>query len=317
MSRALGAAHREANRGMRPDDSEGGSKTNKKGEERKRTEIFRVVSVQVIPWGTTLVDGVRQLPEDAARVPDRVQIQTAQQDGLAVVNNKDGIAFDRDASREDVKSQLRGLIPGPFAWFDGLEEEADDTDVWYLATAVKQKLVLVPDSSCPDGATLDFNKGNTTNGFWNCRIFIVPRDPIPIELLREWAGPKSMSYRAVDESDPDASVSDSEKIPVKNNKRLFSFSSDEQDEKPAKKKKKGSSKRKWSRGSAEIGDKSQDPIIDLTADDTRTSTNTPDFLRAIPKPLPMREDPPSPGRSELHHDPKLGNPYDRNITFEF
>ncbi|KAJ7794220.1 hypothetical protein B0H13DRAFT_2393462 [Mycena leptocephala] len=43
----------------------------------------------------------------------------------------------------------------------------------------------------------------------------------------------------------------------------------------------------------------------------------PDFFRDPPSSPPTQEDPVSPGRSEPHHDPPLGNPYDKNIKFEY
>ncbi|KAJ7642356.1 hypothetical protein DFH06DRAFT_1477540 [Mycena polygramma] len=128
--------------------------------------------------------------------------------------------------------------------------------------------------------------------------------------------------RAVDEPDEDAFSSTAEtdgdeQITRKKNKRLFSLPSDEDKEKPPKKKK-ALAGRRWSRGSGSVGEDmdvdSGSPVIDLTAEDTRS---TPDFLRAVPKSPPAPANPPSPGRPETHHDPTLGDPYDKNATFEF
>ncbi|KAF7334666.1 hypothetical protein MVEN_02297100 [Mycena venus] len=336
-SSALSAAHREANQGMRPTSDS--SVTNKKGKasDRKTTEpkkkIFKAVSVQVLACGTVVIDGARQLPEDSNKVPDRIQTQTAQLDNLAVVDSQ-GIVFDCDASHEEIEEQLTDLLPLPFNYFARLKHELGKRP-WYLAAAVKGKLVIVPseDTAGPDGATLDFNKGTGTAGYRNSKIWIVSRDPIPVELLREWA-PSSSSYRESQVNDgdleedlfsSDTESATNERIPAMNKRRLSSrTSADEEDnseEEPPKKKKKLSSK-KWTRGLDILNDEVAHEImdsqfIDLTADEARTSRSTPDFLRNPPKSPPPRENPASPGRSEPHYDPTLGNPYDKNISFKF
>ncbi|KAJ7195164.1 hypothetical protein B0H12DRAFT_1082245 [Mycena haematopus] len=182
-------------------------------------------------------------------------------------------------------------------------------------------------SAGPDGATLDFNKGTGTTGYRNSRIFIVSRDPISVDLLREWA-PNSSSYKESHSNDDDSEevtfLSDAEsitneRIPAMNKRRLSSRTSAEEDgsdEEPPKKKKKLSSK-KWIRSLDILNDEVAHEIrdsqfIDLTEDEARTTRSTPDFLRNPPKSPPA-----SPGRSEPHYDPTLGNPYDKSISFEF
>ncbi|KAF8209153.1 hypothetical protein K438DRAFT_1960885 [Mycena galopus ATCC 62051] len=325
-SSALSAAHRESNQGMRPESAGASGSKNKKGKGKEKRNTFKVVSVQVIPCGTKVINGVRHIPEEFNQIPDRVQTQTAKIDNLAVVDSQ-GIVIDRDASHEEVVEHFTQLLPHPFEHFARVEEEADDGErAWDLATPVKNKLVIVPlDSDGPDGSTIDFNKGTATTGFRNSRVFIVSRDPIPVELLREWAGPSSSSYNLNDDDSGVLSDADSnnEHIPSINKRRLSSRTSDDDDaeseEKPRKKKKQVSSK-KWTRGIEILNDAtaqeiSGSPFIDLT-DDARMS-HAPDFLRNMPKSPPAREDPPSPGRPEPHHDPTLGNPYDKSVTFEF
>ncbi|KAJ7158391.1 hypothetical protein C8R43DRAFT_1124986 [Mycena crocata] len=343
---SLTAAHREANRGMRPPTaSASGSKTvtvkKGKGKERKRDEdIFKVVSVQVIPGGTEFVNGGLQIPKKYSRVPDRVETQKAEVDGLAVVN-VEGFRFRRSASHEDIVDQLTELLQRPFDYFARIQEEAGlDEPAWCLATSLGKKLTIVP-SIHPDGRVIDFNKGNATTGYRHNRIFIVSREPIPADLLKEWEGPESSSFRRPasvhdDESEVAGSASDedniSEQIPAKNKRRLFSRSSDEEDnsEKPLKKKKAvitESSVKKWTRQltalnneldeiaklDEEIGKLKDSEPIDLT----ESRPSTPDFLRAVPKSPPSFEDPPSPGRPEVFYDPTLGDPYDKNQTFVF
>ncbi|KAJ7733824.1 hypothetical protein B0H14DRAFT_3517281 [Mycena olivaceomarginata] len=320
---------------MRPaDGGGGGSKPSKKGKgkNKKKQDIFKVISVQVIPWGTVVVGGVRQLIGDSAKIPDRVQTQTAKLDGLAVVNSK-GISFECDTSHEEVVAALTELLPLPFDYFKTCEAEAEQP-AWDLATPVKHKLVIVPsDSERPDGLVLDFNKGTGTAGYRNSRIFIASRDPIPIELLREWAGPNSSSFKQSPTSDDGSEVKeymsdDSEDftshefIPRANKRRISSCNSgDEDDEKPLNKKHKMSSK-KWVRSPEIFNDETAreimgEPFIDLTEDVHTSRHSTPDFLRKPPRSPPPREDPPSPGCSEPHHDPTLGNPYDQAVEFTF
>lgn len=133
------------------------------------------------------------------------------QKGLAVVKTN-GLEFDRNASHEDVVESLTELLPSVFGYFARIQ--GDGQPAWCLATPLRNKLRIVP-SSHPDGAVLDYNKGNGTTGFRNNRIFlgkhllfqslfcqpsgIVTIDPVPAELLREWkaewAGANKSSFR--------------------------------------------------------------------------------------------------------------------------
>ncbi|KAJ7667776.1 hypothetical protein DFH06DRAFT_1322346 [Mycena polygramma] len=167
-----------------------------------------------------------------------------------------------------------------------------------------------PHEIFPVNATTSPCPSTSTTGFRNNQIFIVPRNPIPTELLREWASPKLVSYRQSrapsDEPDEDAFSSAAEtdgdeQITHKKNKRKPWRDVDGL-EGPAV----------WVKTWMLTATGS--PVIDLTAEDTRS---TPDFLRAVPKSPPAPANPPSPGRPETHHDPTLGDPYDKNATFEF
>ncbi|KAK7027202.1 hypothetical protein R3P38DRAFT_2777268 [Favolaschia claudopus] len=305
--------------------------TNGRGRELK------VVSIQVLPCGT-FVD------KEHHAVPNKVAIQQAKIDNIAVVNNTEGIVVDRDATYADVVDLLNDLIPLPFAYFSRVETEQEGFEpVWYLLTPVKGRLVVVPSdngSLGPDGAALDFNKGNSTTGFRNSRIFIASRDPVPIELLREWAPSTSPTYKQhdidegkwrrliqidyfslpIEEVEEASADSDVEQyIPTRKNKRRLSSSrevavgaeSGSDNERPHKRRKALS--KTWTR-SPEVSD---DDFIDLTLDNASNTRSTPDFLRKPPRSPPPREDPASPGRSEIHVDATLGNPYDKNAKFEF
>ncbi|KAJ7436837.1 hypothetical protein FB451DRAFT_1193633 [Mycena latifolia] len=327
---SLSAANRESNRGMRS-SSEGGSKVIKKGKEKKRDssggDIFKVLSVVVIAGGTEFVkrngERVLEIVEGADKVPDRVQTQTAVLNGLAVVN-AEGIQFDRTASHEGIVEVLADLLPLPFTYFARVQQEAEDDDepAWCLATPVRNRLVIVP-SSHPDGAIFDFNKGNATTSFRNNRIFIVARSAIPADVLREWAGQNTSSFRKpIGSDDKSASEAESgnedevpspERIPAINKRRLFSRSSSDEDEAvepPKKKQNKASSGqgRKWLRDSSP----KTSTFIDLTTDDTRKLT--PEFRHP---PSTAVKALPSPEKFEPFNDPTLGNPYDRNTTFYF
>ncbi|KAJ7704740.1 hypothetical protein B0H16DRAFT_1747468 [Mycena metata] len=280
------------------------------------------------------------MPEQYRAVPDRIETQSAELDGLAIVKTQ-GIKFDREADHEEIIAAFTKHLPLPFAYFDRIQREAgNDEPVWYLASALKKQLVIVP-SDRPDGSVVDFNKGNATTGFRNNRIFIVSRAPIPADLLQEWAKTTPSSFRqslAADtkESGSDVVMSDEsgdddsdqpspEKIPEKNKRRLFSRSSDEEEvkEKPAKKKKASTISTKWTREPEILNDNTAHEImgssefIDLTSDEVRTSASTPDFLRTTPRSPPVREAPPSPGRPDDFDDTGLGNPYDKDMKFIF
>ena len=116
---------------------------------------------------------MRQLPEDSNNVPDRIETQTAQLDNLAVVDSSQGIVFDLDADHEETEERLTDLLPLPFYYFAQKKRESGKQS-WFLVTAVKGKLVIVPSegSSGPDGASLNFNKGTGTTGFRSSKIFI-------------------------------------------------------------------------------------------------------------------------------------------------
>ncbi|KAJ6481612.1 hypothetical protein DFH09DRAFT_1107512 [Mycena vulgaris] len=159
------AANKEANQGMRP-LSDGPSKSKLKGKEKagKRNSsgtYFKVVSVFVVAAGTEFVNESLQIVDGSDKLPNRVDIQNAELEGLAVVN-ANGIDFDRTASHEDVITHFLDLLP---------LMPGNDEPTWYLAAPVGRKLVIVP-SAHPDGAVLDFNKGNGTTGFRNNHLFI-------------------------------------------------------------------------------------------------------------------------------------------------
>ncbi|KAJ6476125.1 hypothetical protein C8R45DRAFT_1102414 [Mycena sanguinolenta] len=296
-SLAFSAANRESNCGMRSGSGNSQSKVSKKGKGKAvKREMFKVMSVHIIPSGTVVVNNVRQLPKGSDKIPDRAQAQAAQLQGLAVVKNNDGISFERDASHEEVVIILSDLLPRPFEYFREREEETGEP-AWDLATPIKQKLVIVPsdDSERPDGLTIDFNKGPGTSGFQNSRIFIgiLPR-PNPAEFLRDWASPNSFLLKEdQDESDVDdyklGSESDNHEIaPLKNKRRLSSRHSDEEDdfdvdERPSKRTKNESSGKRWTRAPEIMNDREiGEECIDVTVDDAQTARSTPDFLRKPP-----------------------------------
>ncbi|KAJ7718286.1 hypothetical protein B0H16DRAFT_1740173 [Mycena metata] len=330
---------------MRPPTTEEGKSKKGKGKEssskRDRSgNTFKVVSLQSRRIsGDKQSPRVLQMPEQYRAVPDRIETQSAELDGLAIVKTQ-GIKFDREADHEEIVAAFTKHLPLPFAYFDRIQREAGNNEpVWYLASALKKQLVIVP-SDRPDGSVVDFNKGNATTGFRNNRIFIVSRAPIPADLLQEWAKTTPSSFRqslaadtSEEESGSDVVMSDGsgddddddqpspEQIPQKNKRRLFSRSSDEEEvkEKPAKKKK----ATKWTREPEILNDNTareimgSSELIDLTSDEVRTSTSTPDFLRTTPRSPPIREAPPSPGRPDDFDDTGLGNPYDKDMKFIF
>lgn len=94
------------------------------------------------------------------------------EEGLAVLDPTKGIQFDSAASHEDIVEWLLELLPLPFTYLAHVQQETNDGDpAWRVATALRNKLVIAP-SSHPDGAVLDYNKGNATTNWKNHQIFI-------------------------------------------------------------------------------------------------------------------------------------------------
>ncbi|KAJ6626524.1 hypothetical protein B0H10DRAFT_1941820 [Mycena sp. CBHHK59/15] len=180
MLGGLVAANRESNRGMRPPSESQNQSKNLKGKGKKwdsntTNTKFKVLSVTVIPHGTTFVDGILQLPEGHDKVLDRVQIQIAVLNGLAVVK-PEGIEIDRSWSHKDLVEAFHNLLPLPFEYFDKVQRDADPDDEsawqpWLLATVVQRKLAIAP-ITYPQGSDVEFNKGNSTTGFRNCCVFL-------------------------------------------------------------------------------------------------------------------------------------------------
>ncbi|KAJ7031182.1 hypothetical protein C8F04DRAFT_1263212 [Mycena alexandri] len=328
----LAAANREANRGMRSSTTEEGKSKKGKGKEpsskRDRSgDTFKVVSLQFFVPNRVLqsrrISGdkqspkVLQVPEQYRAVPDRIETQSAELDGLAIVKTQ-GIKFDREADHEEIVAAFTKHLPLPFAYFDRIQREADnDEPVWYLASALKKQLVIVP-SDRPDGSVVDFNKGNATTGFRNNRIFIVSRAPIPADLLQEWAKTTPSSFRQSLAADTSEEESGSDVV-------MSDESGDDDSDQPSPEKipRKNKPSAKWTREPEILNDNTAHEImgsselIDLTSDEVRTSASTPDFLRATPRSPPIREAPPSPGRPDDFDDTGLGNPYDKDMKFIF
>ncbi|KAJ6624052.1 hypothetical protein B0H10DRAFT_1943534 [Mycena sp. CBHHK59/15] len=97
---------------------------------------------------------------------------------------------------------FHNLLPFPFEYFDKVQQDADPDDEsawqpwqpWLLATVVQQKLAIAP-ITYPQGSNVDFNKGNSTTSFHNCRVFLVSCKPIPTKVLQGWALPESLAFR--------------------------------------------------------------------------------------------------------------------------
>ncbi|KAJ7094249.1 hypothetical protein C8R43DRAFT_1141813 [Mycena crocata] len=349
---SLRAANRESNHGMRPPKDES---TGKKGKEKSSSSsstkssngghIFKVGSLIVINKGTEWIidedSGKAELRIIDNKTPGRVEVQKAMKTGLGALNFKEGFSFDRRWMYDDIVEALTQYLPYAFPFFASLEAEAVDGEpAWCLATAVQKRLEIAP-LLHPTGEDVEYNKGNTTTGFRNSKVFIVARNPIPPGVLTEWTAqisldsgnqefmkPKADSDDVLDEAGTD-SESDSpnlpdgspspERIPRHNKLRLFSKMGSDDDEDILSIVVGESAARTWRRGpvaasttaaSSKAGTSSD--VIDLTADNAgNTVTPKAPLNKAVEKSRASSEE------SEVYEDPVIGNPYDKNQIFEF
>ncbi|KAJ7843030.1 hypothetical protein B0H13DRAFT_1909561 [Mycena leptocephala] len=337
----LSAANRESNSGMRPTPKDAGtSKSAKRKKKDNSTNTFKVVSVVVLPHGTEwdvrlfhsspvllvtdffgLENGTLRIVSGHVKTPNKSEIQKAAAEGVAVVDTSEGYELDRLWDHEELVDAFATLLPLPFSLFEQLERDAEDGEpAWCLATVVQKRLEVL-NNSHPTGKDVDFHKGNPTSGFRTCRVFIVSREPIPSNMLKDWArqsGAESTWFSKPDtdennktESDDTDSASDSasldgspspEKIPRQTKRRLVSkSSSDDEDSLPAKK-----------RGKvllAEPGiatDSDGEGIIDLTADDGGPAAQNTGLSKSRAS-----------SEESVFEDPLIGNPYDKDHIYEF
>ncbi|KAJ7442956.1 hypothetical protein FB451DRAFT_1190288 [Mycena latifolia] len=331
------AANRESNLGMQlrnEPDGESSAPTSRKGKGKKKdkrsSDIFKVSLIFIISQGTEFVNGVLRIAEGHDVVPNRVDTQTAVLEGRAVLSLSEGFEIDRNWTHEEVVEAFAKLLPLPFSYFDQKQDEADDDEpAWRLATVVGKKIVISPVIR-PNGSNLDYNKGNVTTGFKNSRLFIVSRQQIPTELLREWASPELKSFRneqninSDSDNESDAGAPENqhnspspERIPRPNKRRLFSKSSSDDEDFVATKKGKGPSGRTWLRGPASNttgGNKAK--VIDLTTEAASAASAVDGALP--PKAGVTVDQARAPSEeSEVFEDPSIGDPYDKNYVFEF
>ncbi|KAJ7465552.1 hypothetical protein FB451DRAFT_1561369 [Mycena latifolia] len=325
------AANQESNRGMRPILDKGKGKNNSNS-----ANLFKVVSAVVLPYGTKFLHGELQLPEEHQRVPDKIKVQTFVLNGLAVLRGEKGIEFDRTCDHESLTDALRDLLPLPFGYFDRLTLESDDPNApppWVLAAVVGKRLKIVP-AIFPTGSDVDYNKGASTTGFRNNRLWIVSRQPIPQEVMEDWVQPEALAFRnatglatgsgdEANDSDSDASNSNSEPSGLRRSKRRSTTTNYASDEEPAKKKTKrlSTSSKEFDlpdifndTAAKEIMD---DDYIDLTVDDSLQapwSTSGGGSRSKTPPPKPNAVDPAF--SNGFKNDPTLGDPYAKQ-TFDF
>jgi hypothetical protein len=87
------------------------------------------------------------------------------------VDTSDGFELDRLWGYKRLFEALAAL-PFPFSLFEQLERDDEDGEpAWCLATVVQKRLEVL-NKSHPTGKDVDYHKGNPTNGFRNCRVFI-------------------------------------------------------------------------------------------------------------------------------------------------
>ncbi|KAJ7722825.1 hypothetical protein B0H16DRAFT_1737555 [Mycena metata] len=290
-------------------------------------DIFRVLSVHLLTCGTKVIENKRYLPDGHQGVPDKVTFQEAVGAGHAVWRNDNGVAFDRTSDHGEFTDALRQVLPHPFAYFDRLLDEHDSDaegserkssrPAWYLAAVANKQLRVVPVSR-PTGAHADFNKGANTSSFRQCRLFLVSRKPVPLDVVASWADPAATGDCS-DTTNSDAdrgSESSSSRSPQPVRRKSKRRMNDQDDDGHAKKKRKSVS----SSGNDdsllpdilkdEIANEiNHDLVIDLTeADDTIYSSG------ATTPPAPSN--PMNPAFSD-GVDSTLGDPYAANQTYDF
>ncbi|KAK6971863.1 hypothetical protein R3P38DRAFT_3297680 [Favolaschia claudopus] len=308
------AANQESNKGMRPTRSEGKVK-NKGKETPENTNIFKVVSVYILTCGTEYVDDGEErsleLPASHMRIPDKVDVQKGELNGIAVLRDHEGIPLDRTWNHEELCDALAALLPGSFGYFE--RQQIDDAKGfdhpgWYLATISQRRLRLVP-ANYPTGAQVDYSKGANTTGWRNNRVWIVSRKPVPKEISHEWASPEAQDFREASESNlkagGDETDSDEDEdfaLPIEPSSKLRRSkrrSIQRNDEEPQKKKRK----------SSETGIFNDDVAHEIMA------TLPLRIGPVLPPPKAPTVDPKF--SDEYKVDPSWGNPYsdERKYTF--
>ncbi|KAJ7748973.1 hypothetical protein B0H16DRAFT_1888324 [Mycena metata] len=316
------AANHESNRGMRPvRDSSGKGKA--KVQEAKEDRFFKVVSIYILTCGTEFVDGVRQIPGDHQTIPDRLDVQSAALNGLAVLRENEGIVLDRTWSHEELVGALHEYFPEVFAYFeqlfqDSMNDGSEPRPVWHLATIAHRRLKVAP-VKFPTGANADYNKGAGTTGWRNNRLWIVSRDPIPSKICMQWANPDTLDFvdpatkgaQSDAETDSDDERTSSEPQPTQRRSKRRAATTDT-DEHKRKKKKSSAAFDLPPIFTDVVAKELTGSVIDLTrVDDASASHSTP--VTPPPKPNPV-----NPKYSEeFKVDPTLGDPYAQNKKYTF
>ncbi|KAF8217543.1 hypothetical protein K438DRAFT_1746844 [Mycena galopus ATCC 62051] len=314
------AANREANEGMRPTKEKGKGKSKDNS-----SNIFKVSSIAVLPFGVKFINGVLQLPEEHQKIPDKLALQTVVLHGLAV-KDENGIELDRTWSHEEFTEFLTAHLPKPFAF---LGCKPQDEPTWYLGVIHSRRLEVAP-IMYPTGSDAEYNMGANTTGFRHNRLWILACHEIPSATLKSWIDPAALQFRVLtsdidhdgsveDENESHRDASDSPDPPSRRLKRCSTDNNDQDNdsdvEEPPKKRK---------NRQADLPEVFYDEIaqeisggsdyIDLTAEDARRPGSGPLFLPATPPPLPM----PAPTISPAFKvDESLGDPYAPSRTFTF
>ncbi|KAJ6592485.1 hypothetical protein B0H19DRAFT_1245356 [Mycena capillaripes] len=278
---------------MRPSRVEGQNKSKAKGKARETKDNstnFKVVSIHILACGTEFIDGVLSIPSPHDRTPARVDIQTAQKHGLAVLNDQ-GVTLDRNWIHDELSETLQDLLPHPFTYFHNLQLESGQPS-WHLAAIGKNRRLDIVPSQYPTGAEADYNKGAGTSGWRNNRLWIVSREPIPYNVRKDWISPEALAFRVLSEDVPVDSADNSddnveECLPKPRRSKCRSTVNANEDE-PDRKKRRSSAS---STNDFNLPDIFTDAVardimgsdcIDLTAaDDPPSRHSTPDILRAF------------------------------------
>ncbi|KAJ6530278.1 hypothetical protein B0H19DRAFT_1192658 [Mycena capillaripes] len=318
---------------MHPLRVEGQNKSKAKGKARETKDNstkFKVVSIHILPCGTEFIDGVLSIPSPHDQTPRvRVDVQTAQKHGLAVLNDQ-GITLDRNWIHDELWETLQDLLPLPFTYFQNLQLKSGQPS-WYLAAIGKNRRLGIVPSQYPTGAEADYNKGAGTSGWRNNRLWIVSREPIPYNVHKEWISPEALAFRVLSEDVPVDSADNSdddveECLPKPRRSKRRSTVNANEDE-PDRKKQRSSAS---STNDFNLPDIFTDAVardiigsdcIDLTAaDDPPSRHSTPDILRAFraaqtPPPKPNAVDPKFSDGFKV--DMTLGDPYAQGRTYNF
>lgn len=112
-----------------------------------------------------------QLPDRSRRFPTAIEIQEMVEQGLAVVDFKNGIEFNSEWSFDGVQNKLRDLFPPIFDYFDGLAEDKNydisteerrmqtHKSRWVLCTKDRRAATIVPGTPFPTGSDIEYWSG--------------------------------------------------------------------------------------------------------------------------------------------------------------